>query len=171
MINLKIEEFLESNKVKSTQSGILAFEKLIKRNLPEDYKDFILRTNGGLLEPTLVFQMRKGEKLVRGSVEDLFGLEEHSENSLQHYYHLYHTEDRRMMKAMIAIGSDAGGNKVCIDLSVKGYGRIYFWDHDWEVEFDENWVSDEDPYLNCYLVADSFTAFANKVSIPVELKR
>ena len=57
---------------------------------------------------------------------------------------------------MLPIAHDSQGNIICISCGKNDYGRVYFWDHEDEVDYTE---SRDDDYSNLYLIADDFSSF------------
>lgn len=77
----------------------------------------------------------------------------------------------RMPEGFLPFADDGLGNQLCICLQKANYQKIYWWDH--EVEWDEEDYEEETgqpmpkaaKYQNVYLVADSMTAFFERISI------
>jgi hypothetical protein len=46
---------------------------------------------------------------------------------------------------------------ICISIQGDDYGKVYFWDHNWEV------TEGEPDYSNVHPLADSFTEFLGKL--------
>jgi hypothetical protein len=132
-------------------------EQLIGSPLPADYRAFLLTHNGG--KPSLTgFRMeREGRGYSESSVAWLYGIQDGGEffNSFELHYRGLRG---RMPAHIIPIGSDPGGNQICISVAGPDLGRVYFWDHEKEADPDE----DEEPgYDNLYFVANSFSDFLN----------
>lgn len=138
-------------------SHIKEFEKHINLKLPNDYVEFLLEYNGGrfkedayeMLEPT-----HKKHGLFQG-IDWFFTLTEDYNNNLLKNFKLYLN---RMPEEFIPIGDDGCGNKICLCIDGKNYGKVYFWDHNWESDEGE-----EPTYDNLYLIANTFTEFVNKL--------
>ncbi|RYZ87165.1 MAG: SMI1/KNR4 family protein [Proteobacteria bacterium] len=146
---------------------ISRFEKLIGNKLPADYRYYIKNFRGGFLDGYIGYPMIENERSTSGGIDSFFGLNSDDRYSLIRYYTMYCIEQKRMMPGMIPIGQDGGGNYVCLLLSKKDYGKIYFWDHELEVDFDDPGESEE-AFRNLYWIADSFTEFANSLSATEE---
>ncbi|MDQ3234082.1 MAG: SMI1/KNR4 family protein [Pseudobdellovibrionaceae bacterium] len=146
-----------------SQNDIENFEKLINFKLPESYKSFLLEVNGGIPENMLLFPfVNKKGKSTHESIQRFYGLLDENVG-LKYQFELYHKQQKRMPTGLIPIGHDGGGNKICLLVSDIGYGKIYFWEHDDEVDFDDDEEALE-PMRNTHLVADSFIDFVSKLT-------
>lgn len=126
----------------ATEVDVSHFEMSIAARLPDDYRAFLLRHNGGYPEPA---GFRGGDE----SVEFFFGL-------WQKYADLnYETLAHRgvIPAEMIPIASDAFGNCVLLEVRGPNRGRIWFWDHEMS----------GDPAKSVSLLANSFTEFVESL--------
>ncbi len=57
---------------------------------------------------------------------------------------------------LLPVGSTEGGNVICIGAKPHNYGKIYFWDHEFETDTDRGDVAD---YSNIKFIADDFENF------------
>ena len=138
------------SKTPATLEDISNFEKIIKDNLPTDYKNFLMKYNGGQPQPS---SFRFFSDRNDGSSVDQFlslGREKHS--NLLNYYENYKD---RIPSGFIPIAHDAGGNLIIMELKSNS-NRIYFWDHEFEVDDGETPNMD-----NVYYINQSFTKFIN----------
>lgn len=75
----------------------------------------------------------------------------------------------RMPTSLIPIGSDGGGNVVCLGIDGKHRCKIYYWDHN--NEWDEDYLNIEKlsreglKFQNVYLIANSFEEFAGRLFV------
>jgi hypothetical protein len=146
----------ESEKNTSLEA-IQTFEKKIGLLLPDDYKQHLLKYNGGRCEPDHFDFIENGKPSGSG-IEWFLALHESESDSLEETYSIFKLEDKRMPDKMIPIDNDGLGNLVCISCAEKDYGYVYFWDHENEVDYLE---ADDDDYSNLYFIAKSFTDFIN----------
>jgi SMI1 / KNR4 family (SUKH-1) len=110
--------------------GMISLQKLqefeIKQgiNLPEDYRSFLKKYNGGKPNPA-GFWIERG---VDGSeVHQFFGLHDGPKwLSLEYYVE----EPFGISKNYLAIGDDGTGNILCMKLQGHDNSSIYFIDHD-----------------------------------------
>lgn len=120
--------------------------------LPAEYKAFLLESNGGSPIPNVfevpgwhgkgsglnyVYGIHYGEKVVRLDLA-------------------CDTYDDRVPSDLIPIADDAFGNNICMGWKGQRAGKIYFWDHEDELDENGDFVTD---YRNVFLVADSLQEF------------
>ena len=128
-----------------------ALEQVWEFKLPSSYRSFLLKYNGGVpINDTFYFK----NDLARGSLVQLFlGVtsEKHA-NLLKHLQ----TYRGRIPDTMFPIAYDPSGNLIL--LAVKGSDRekVFFWDHENEVESGQGEVSG---YSNLTLISDGFDEF------------
>lgn len=134
----------------ATEKDVVRFESLIKARLPEDYRSFLLTHNGGEPTPEVFFINESQGDDILGKFYGLYKEPQYSSLSW-----CFETNRGRMPSNIIPIGTDPGGNQVCLSVSGSDYGAIYFWDHE-EVNNEEG-----PNYDNLYLLAPNFTAFLN----------
>lgn len=151
---------LAFNKVPgATQESIDGFEKSLGIKLPDDYREFIYKYDGGVPDPA-VFDINKERD--SSVVKELFGLETPlTASSLKYNLSLY---ENRIPSKFIPIGSDVFGNKIILGVGGDNFGAIFFWDH-------ENEASDEDVqtyHSNIFLISESFDDFLGKLRLPKE---
>lgn len=92
-------------------------------------------------------------------ISELYNLKaDKSYNDLEKNYAIY---NGRIMNSFISIGDDPGGDQFCLGIDGIFRNKIYFWDHNQEIdewEFIENKLPE-----NMYLLADSFDNFINQL--------
>jgi len=122
------------------------FESLLGNKLPQEFRDHLLKYNGGDPSPgDFDISCEEGPTTLNG----IYGLHDGPyHNSLLRTYHTY---KGRIPRQLLAIGGDNFGNQICIGLTKKYTGRIYFWDHEKESKFFK--------FSATTLVADSFGQF------------
>lgn len=151
---------LELTKLKSfrntTFDEIVALEQQINIRLPKDYVEFLLRYNGGRPKKNSCDLIE-----VIDTIETTCGISWFYTLAEDYNYNLFENYQiflNRMPKELIPIASDGCGNQICLAVQGDNYGKVYFWDHDWEHDEGE-----EPTYRNIYLIANSFTEFVNKL--------
>lgn len=132
---------------------IAQFEAKQAINLPNDFRVFLLKTNGGKPKPH-IFEYFRSNRSVHSSIRHFFSLDAASRYSFDKYLKTY---KNRVPENLLPIATDYGSNLVCIAIKGENYGRVYFWDHDFE-------VIDENPdYSNVYLISGSFLSFISNL--------
>src|SRR6185436_6496849 len=114
----------ESNKFgKLGEEELNAFEEENKIKLPPDYKDFLLKHNGG--QP---LKQRNGNPDT--IVTYILGM-----HNGDYYASLYKHIDmfrNRLPFGTFPIATDGFGNLFLMSLHAENYGQVFFWDHERE---------------------------------------
>jgi hypothetical protein len=134
-------------------------EKLTGLKFPIEYKEHLLRYNGGRCTPN-VFSFKENEEFPDSMIDWFLAIYEGEYDNLLKYIEIYKIDDKRLPTHMLRIAHDPGGNLVCISCGPDDYGYVYFWDHEKEVDYS---VSDDNDYSNLYLISKSFTQFLNEL--------
>jgi hypothetical protein len=129
---------------------VAAFEAEIGATLPDDYRQFLLRSNGGSLGDK--YEVVE-QYVVIGSVG---GFREGY--SLRSARACYQGTPVRIPRALVWIMDDPGGNAICLGLTGEHRGKVYFWDHD-EEPYPPEWDGQVETAGNIQLLANSFTKF------------
>lgn len=143
----------EWNADSATASAISSWEHAKGLRLPDDYRGFMTRYNGGRPYPNMF----------RHTALDTQGFENPSEHVLDPLYGWDHVVTwsnelgNRLPPESLAIGVDPGLLEIVLSLRMRDYGAIYSWVRNWGV-----WESEENSYL-C-LQAPSFAAFIASLS-------
>ncbi|TQV72571.1 SMI1/KNR4 family protein [Exilibacterium tricleocarpae] len=124
-------------------------EKELGLLLPQPYRDFLLKHNGGEPVPN-TFRFADGK--TREVLNWFFSIED-KEDSLvdlaKAYRGCLHSD-------LLPIAADPFGNLVAIGVKGTCLGQIYFWLHETELPADTPL-----PNRDCLLVASSFNVFIN----------
>jgi hypothetical protein len=130
----------------------------IGTTLPDDYRRFLLRCNGGKID-WYQFEgpIPQGESWT-AIVSHVGGLREEPDLSLRFARGCYQGRDLQIPRAMLWIMSDPGGNAICLGLTGKYRGRVYFWIHD-EQPDPQEWDGEVETASNIILLANSLTDF------------
>jgi hypothetical protein len=148
MINI-IE--VEESKPPTNFSEIEKFEELVEAKLPEDYKQFLLKHNGG-------HPITDGFKLIQPINE------KNKEAGIAWFYALYDGDGSNIIKEfkrsrdelpdnLLPIAHGSGG-RTCLGIKGKEYNKVYYWTTNWSF-----WRGEE--YNKLYLAANSFSEFIN----------
>jgi hypothetical protein len=113
-----------------TLQDIEALESRKQLSLPDDYKKFLLRSNGG--RPTPAGFEVPGWPGRASSVHEFYGIHSREHCNLEFWID-EHSD--RLPAGFITIGSDPGANALCMATTGKNRGKIYYWDSspDWDL--------------------------------------
>lgn len=141
---MKLDDFLHhvrDKKPLDSDAEIVHFEEALGERLPSDYREFLLRCNGGYTGGALWHCERDV------GVHHIAGFREESSFSIS-----AHCDSLRefLPSDVIPIADDPFGNAICLGIRGEKKGRIYFWDHE---------SAEDDPEL----VSDSFAEFVSKL--------
>lgn len=140
-----------------TDSQIKKIEKKVGLDFPAEYRNHLLKYNGGQCEPN-EFDFLENGKVTSSNIDWFLAIYDGEYDNLEDYINTYKIEQKRMPSRILPIAHDPGGNLICISCEGLDVGRVYFWDHDNEVDYS---VSDDDDDLNMSLIAKSFGDFLN----------
>ena len=141
---------MENARPNTSEQKIHSAEQELNLNFPANYKRFLLNTNGGRPSPN-VFPIKGNSTDKYGIVDWFYCVQAGDEYDITWAMALRFD---RYPKNLLAIGTDPGGNEICLSVAGKDSGKVYFWDHENEVEEGE-----EPSYQNVYLIANSFEEF------------
>jgi hypothetical protein len=138
------------------ESRLREFETSLGCALPDDYRAFLAATNGGYCGGSLWFHgpTPDGSPADAG-VHHVGGFRKENYLSLTTARALY---GPRIPRELLWIMDDPLGNAICLGLTGRHRGRVYFWDHECEPDPDA-WDGSADTAGNVTLLADSFTDF------------
>lgn len=128
---------------------IKKFENLIQAKLPEDYRSFLLKYNGGhpirdtfsLIEPI-------NEKNKEAGIDCFFALYGGEVCNISNEFKY---SRKKIPDELLPIGCDSGG-KICLGVRGDYLGKLYYWTTNWS-----SWSEDDLNYL--YLIANSWADF------------
>lgn len=143
---------------KLTKEQINNYEKILDIQLPRDYIEFILESNGGTPEEDLVFDFYDvvEENNNTTDIREFYVFYNEAETSFDDIIKVNgNIKDEKMLpESCFVFADDSAGNPICINTSGEDVGSVYFCNQDYE---------DEDTgYLAMSKVADSFKEFIEK---------
>ena len=141
------------------KSDIEEIERYVGLNLPYEYKQHLLKYNGGRCNPN-TFSFIENDKINESSVDWFLAIYDGKYDNLREYITIMKIEKKRTPEHIIPIAHDPGGNLICISCGAKDYGCIYFWDHENEVDYS---TSNDSDYSNLYFIAKDFSNFLNEL--------
>jgi len=120
--------------------------------LPSDYIEFLKIYNGVILK---VKEFFISDDQGSSTLDILYGLADTAQFEHLDLGRKWRKTRASMPDDIFPIGSDPGGNYVCICLEGEDYGKIFFYDHE-EPNEDEN---GQPNHQNLYPIGDSFSYF------------
>lgn len=144
-----------------TEDMILELENQFSIKLPQDYKEFMLRYNGGKPDGNWGFDFfEKGTNSKTGSIiryfEVLYTEETMKFDDLKAGY-VALVESGQIPCNLLPIADDPFGNIIFISVKGDDYGLVYFGNHELEAT--------ETGYLVMSQIANSFTEFTEMLYI------
>ena len=136
-----------------SEAQLIAFEKELGIKLPADYRAFLLKHNGGMPEPNAL-DVKIDDFVVQDGVTCFSAITEDRVFSFSYFLDVY---EGRIPKNLFPIADGLSVDLICLSVSGDDYGKVYFWDHNWEV------TDGEPDYSNVHWIADSFTEFLDKL--------
>lgn len=143
--------------IQLTSSQIEKVERIVGLDFPTEYRNHLLKYNGGQCDPN-EFNFLENGKTTSSNVDWFLAIYDGEYDNLEDYINTYKIEQKRMPSRILPIAHDPGGNLVCISCEGFDVGQIYFWDHEKEVDYG---ISDDEDDSNMSLIAKSFGDFLN----------
>ena len=156
---MSMDEFLahvENASPPAPISAVRELERDLAAPLPEDYRQFLLKCNGGFVGGRLWYRgpTPTGEAADAG-IHHVGGFRAESYFSLRSAREIY---EGRIPRELLWIMDDPFGNAICVCVSGPKRGAVYFWDHELESRL-ANWDGSLESAPNVQLLANSFTQF------------
>jgi len=141
------------------EADIAALEEELKIKLPDEYRRFLLKYNGGYPDPS-GFGYRSGP--YGANVMSEFVSIGTGPFNLRSEFVERKINDKQMADDLMSIGYDGSGDLVCIGLEGNRWGKVYLWNHE-----EDN--TQGEPGCEIYFVASSFDEFLKRLTISKEL--
>jgi len=128
------------------EEELLGVERRTGVTIPPEYREFILSHNGGSPVPAdfLIYD-RDGKVVDEDTVQGFYGVKTGvTYNDIERTYGMFLG---RMPSTLLPIAEDPGGNQICICVSGEDIGKMFFWDHEKEVEEGETPTYDNVSFL------------------------
>lgn len=140
----------------TSREAIAEFEARQGILLPAEYKAFLLNSNGGMPIPDM-FEV-PGWHGHGNELGSFYGI--HDGPKTKRLDRACEVYDERIPSDLIPIAYDANGNAICLGWKGEREGKVYFWDHEDELDENGDFVQD---YRNVFLVADSLQEFLDSL--------
>ena len=143
-----------------TIDDIKKVEKELNINLPEDYKQYLVKYNGGhpIKDSFPLIEIYDFDRYGWGK-STIYDCEINRFHAIcDDYYDNFVKSNKYKVDILdnfIIIGGSSGGDSICINVEKgKDYGKIYYSGHDWDIGPD---------FASHALIANSFTDFINSL--------
>jgi hypothetical protein len=138
---------------------LAAFESTIGGRLPDDYREFLIRTNGGYVPGWHRFKgPGPNGRPWTAFIHHVCGFRTEPHLSLHFNHSCGLNPELGFPRGLLWIMDDPGGNGIGLGLTGDHRGRIYFWVHD-ELPDPETWDREIETAENVIPLADSFATF------------
>lgn len=133
---------------KTNANRLALLERKIKGKLPDAYRQFLLRFNGGKPARRLFRFIERGHEST-AAIRYLFADCSNSLYGIEAQLDLY---AGRIPDHCLPIGCDSFGNLILLSVRTEDHGSIHFWDHESELSRPGSWN-------NVYKMAPGFNEF------------
>lgn len=141
------------NKPAANEVRVTAFETELGQWLPDDYRTFLLRYNGGR-PARRAFQFARSLMIhVRPAIHWFLSLHDGAASNLEH---IARAPRGRIPPDTLPIANDPFGSYVLLGLAGEARSKIYFWDHERTAAAPPDWSTVD-------LVADRFDRFLRQL--------
>lgn len=150
----------------ASEAQVAEIESKISSELPHDYREFLLRQNGGrpssntvveyvAFRATWVVNARLQKIAGEGLLAYLYSADKSSRVSWHEAYWGLVEVEQRIPLDTIPIGHDPGSNEILLGIRGISRGKVFFWLKDYASTNDDA----EPTYENVGFIANSFTEF------------
>ena len=129
--------------------------------LPKDYAEFLVADGRGVSLETNKIVVSGESNPGSFQLDFLYGLDDYQQNLFRENS----TYLNRIPVGFLTIGTSAGDDQICLDISALRPGAVYYWDHEREV--DERGRKQPD-YSNMTLLARSFLELLERTKLVAE---
>jgi len=134
-----------------SSADLASLEQRLRIKLPDDYRAFLLRHNGGVPERA-GFRFKDDPDPDSGSMVNRFlAVYDGRYDNFEQTFQTFKGREPRLPAELVPIARDPGGNVICIATAGPNTGAVYFWDHERE--------GNRPSYDNIHLIANNFEEF------------
>lgn len=134
------------------------FEDEFNVKLPEQYREFMIKYNGGYVDPCIFNLDVIDDATV---LKKLYPLKSEEEVDL---YYVNDLHDGFISDRFITIGNDPGGSGICLGVKGDVRGKVYFFDRESDYEdYDEEGEEILIDEKIMYLLSDTFYGFLDSL--------
>jgi len=135
-----------------TDARLTSLEQELGVILPHDYREFLVRYNGGRPNPSF-FPILGFKDNPFGGIQLFLAVDVPIKSSNLDW--MYYNYRERMPRNILPIAITGTGDVLCLSFYGSDKGSVYFWDHDNEYS--------PPTYDNMYLIAPSFPEFLESI--------
>jgi hypothetical protein len=139
----------------ASESDVAAFEARHRIRLPADYREFLLKSNGGHVDGT--YNIEISPQAGSTTLQQFYRVRDGS-RSTQTLEYMRSLVGSRLPPALLGIGSDLGGAEICLGIDGSEYGKVFFWDPGFD--FDD---TQHGSFENIHEVAPTFSEFLRRI--------
>lgn len=146
----------------ASEETVAALERRLGLALPEDYRRFLRRNNGGRITENIV-DIPAGHQAGVG-VDEFLGAERNDRLDIAAQVAVYRD---RVPAGLLPIAHAAGGNLILLAVGRDDHGSVWFWDHEYEV--DEGEIPHWENLTRLASSLDEFMSLLAPYELPDEL--
>ncbi|MGB3783743.1 SMI1/KNR4 family protein [Priestia megaterium] len=143
---------IKNNSKPANLQEIQSFEEEWNIELPDDYKEFLLKTNGG---NPIIRRFQTLDKKITSSLTSILPFTKEVHKNVQNVFLAFHN-NHIIPDNFLIIGEDPIDNKICLSLSGEDAGAVYYWSLDMEDIYEEEY---EPSNTHFSLISYSFEDF------------
>ena len=141
---MKVSFFDNFEKIR--QNDVSVLEKSLGFDLPESYKNYLIKFNGGRVKPN---KFKSNDSQIESDIQFFFGITKNENYDIEKKYR-YFLDIISNETMLLPIAIDSGGNLILLSCSKDKFESIYFWGHD---------IADSE--RNTFLITTSFKKFTS----------
>jgi hypothetical protein len=135
-----------------------ALEQRLAIKLPEEYRRFLLAQNGGRPNPAVFDFIGDGGRSENSRVHFFLSIYDGKYSNFEIVFKIFKIRAKRIPTELIPIAHDSFGNQICLAISGKHKGAVFFWDHE-----NENPEGNEPWWNNIHLIKPSLQEFLDSL--------
>lgn len=149
---------IEESRTPLTNARLAALEKKLGISLPAQYRQFLLKHNGGHPNRACFHYKHLRGPYTDSEVTQFLAVTRSRTYNFEQLFQLLKVQNKWLPDNLVPIADDAFGNSVCISVAGDDRGAIYFREAELvHVDFDN--LDEPDIWDGIFLIADTFDEF------------